>query len=247
MRFSFRLNFPDFINSTTLIISKNLQVLITSTIKSAIKDFNPNLYNQYWLNKKENKVKPFTFSYFAQNIKQERVENSNRITFDGNDIVVNISSFDQAFMFEFYNSLLQCKSTKYKNIELKISDFKVQQESFIDSSCCSFRVLSPIVVNKTDNKKNIDTLKHSDKEFNHSLYHNVKNLVGHHIHYQLDENDFSIDLSQCKSRKIHQYENQLNTTTGIIQIKAPLPVLDFIYKSGIGARRSQGFGMLEVL
>ena len=32
-----------------------------------------------------------------------------------------------------------------------------------------------------------------------------------------------------------------------IKIKAPAPVLQLIYDAGIGAKRSQGFGMLEIM
>jgi CRISPR-associated endoribonuclease Cas6 len=39
----------------------------------------------------------------------------------------------------------------------------------------------------------------------------------------------------------------IEATSGTIKIKAPANVLQLIYDAGLGAKRSQGFGMLEIL
>jgi CRISPR/Cas system endoribonuclease Cas6 (RAMP superfamily) len=42
-------------------------------------------------------------------------------------------------------------------------------------------------------------------------------------------------------------EELIEASAGIIRIKAPVPVLHLIYDAGIGAKRSEGFGMLEII
>ena len=51
---------------------------------------------------------------------------------------------------------------------------------------------------------------------------------------------------KCKASIINHYGGETGTS-GIIKIKVPIDVLQLIYDAGLGAKRSQGFGMLEVV
>ena len=74
---------------------------------------------------------------------------------------------------------------------------------------------------------------------------------------ELARKDFSAEFTNFKTVRISHYTKEgalwgnkkelIEASAGIIRIKAPVPVLHLIYDAGIGAKRSEGFGMLEII
>jgi len=66
------------------------------------------------------------------------------------------------------------------------------------------------------------------------------------LNYELKKEEFKIISMKFESKKVSLYGNEI-ANKGIITIKSPVKILQMLYDAGIGAKRSQGFGMLEVV
>ena len=52
---------------------------------------------------------------------------------------------------------------------------------------------------------------------------------------------------QCKKVVVKHYRRYIDITTGIFEIQANKKVLQYFYDSGIGSRKSMGFGMIDLV
>ncbi|MDH4128302.1 MAG: CRISPR-associated endoribonuclease Cas6 [Spirochaetota bacterium] len=247
MRFVFSINFnKNQVISLNDVKSSGLRNAVISVIKEALKQKEVNLFQEYWGNKSKNIVKPFTFAYYANKLKQEKSKSCVNYQFEG-DLRVNVSSHDYSFLVAIYNSLIKLKEYQIFGEKINLCQFSLRQQKDIDSNKVLFKILSPFVVRKTENKKGNGYLSIEDSDFEESLFYQVKNLSANYLKIDLDRNQFSIETEQCKTIKITHYKEIIPATSGQIKIKAPVEVLKLLYDSGLGARRSQGFGMLEVI
>jgi CRISPR-associated endoribonuclease Cas6 len=223
---------------------------ITSLIKQAI---NPGkekseLYEEYYGNKSQNKSKPFTFSVV---IPPHKVEN-HQLILDSNIIRLFFSSNDYRFIIELYNGLININhdfSPFAYPIDLK--HFHLERESPIDQDTIKFKTLSPIVLRNVENKKGRGYLTFEDEKFKEMLFYSTRNTCQQKENfskeYELDIKDFNVNILSCETVKIDNYKETIPATNGIFEITAPIEVLQLIYGIGLGARRSQGFGMVEVI
>ena len=202
----------------------------------------------------KDRFKPFTFCVFFGDIKVdgEKIFNNGRA-------ILTVSSGSPDFFVRFYNGLKGFKEYKgrYINGSMKILKSEMVEEEVISSNRQKFRTLSPIVVVNKDKypvlpeklKANNDAfIIYDDGVFTNELrfslrcifnglpdlkfsHHNgkkavVKHLIGHN--------------GSEKVIKIVAYQ-------GTFILEGEPYVLNEIYKYGIGFRRYQGFGCLELV
>jgi len=257
MRFSVKI----LLNGDKLVIPTDYRRNILSLIKEAI---NPNqsnteIYEKYYV-KEARKMKPFTFS--VNFITDEAQKEKGVIHLVGPWINLYFSASDPVFLIYVYNGLVQLKKDYplFPGLKAKIGHFSLEQQKIIRDQEVIFKTLSPLLVRDTgQDRKTQGYLTPESPEFMDRLYHSVgymckKLLDGD---YQLKQSDFAAELINFKTAHISHYtqkdaplgskKEMIVATAGIVKIKAPAPVLQLIYDAGIGAKRSQGFGMLEIL
>ncbi|MEM4067478.1 MAG: CRISPR-associated endoribonuclease Cas6, partial [Candidatus Micrarchaeaceae archaeon] len=118
-----------------------------------------------------------------------------------------------------------------------------------------FKAISPVTVHKTvekgERKKTI-YLNPDEEEFKVFLVENMKRKYGAFYGkdgsisiepFNIKENDFKIMLYEKDKEKPFVIKGW----TGIYKIKGDIEMIQFAYRSGIGARNSQGFGFVEVV
>jgi len=233
---------------------------ILSLIKEAI---NPNMsgtdvFNKYY--GKDRILKPFTFSVSFK-IDETKSEKGILHLTDPK-INLHFSASDPVFLIYIYNGLVQLKKDYplFPGIAARIGHFSLEQQKIIRDHEVIFRTFSPILVRDTgEGRKTRGYLTPESPEFIDRLYHSVRYMCNRLLDgdYTLARNDFAAELINSRIVRITHYSEKnaprdskkemIEATTGIIRIKAPANVLQLIYDAGIGAKRSQGFGMLEIL
>ena len=248
-----------FIDKAQLDIPTNFRRDIAALIKESIKSISAELYQQLWGDKKANSSKPFTFCVYFPNVQSVKGDKNNSLRISSDlpslRVVLFISSYDPSILINFYNSLLNISGYKLFGSNIELKHFKLLREAPFNEGVCLFRTMSPIIVRNMDekndyNKKGSRYLTFNDAEFENNLYHSVKGLCKDFIDsgsYNLKRDDFKFFPIKCKVEKIHHYKEIIPATSGTFKIEAPAEVLKLIYDAGIGARRSQGFGMAEAL
>ena len=249
------------LDGDNLVIPSDYRRNILSLIKEAI---NPgqsgtDVFKKYY--SKDRILKPFTFSV---SFKTDQTNNAKgMIHLAEPRINLHFSASDPVFLIYVYNGLVQLKKDYplFAGLKAKVGHFNLEQQKILRQHEIIFSTFSPILVRDTGKgRKTQNYLTAESPVFMDRLYHSVRYMCGRLLDgdYKLAQNDFYAEFLNFKTVRInHYYKNKdapqdskkelIAATTGTIKIKAPANVLQLIYDAGIGAKRSQGFGMLEVL
>jgi CRISPR-associated endoribonuclease Cas6 len=257
MRFSVEI----LLSGDKLVIPTDYRRNILSLIKEAI---NPNqsgteIYEKYYV-KEARKIKPFTFSV---NFKTDDGHSEKgRLRLTEPKLNLFFSASDPVFLIYVYNGLVQLMKDYplFSGLKAKVIRFTLEQQKSFRLSEAVFKTCSPILVRDTDaSGKSRGYITAEKPEFEDRIYYSVKSMCKALMEgaLELKRSDFAVEWVRSQTVHINHYKNKdkpqdskkemIVATAGAIKIKAPANVLQLIYDAGIGAKRSQGFGMLEIL
>lgn len=143
------------------------------------------------------------------------------------------------------------------NQDIKVkSIMPIKEPNFKESM--HFKAISPISVHKTINikaKKKTVYFSPFEKEFENSVKNNLIRKYEAFTQKKLSKENFSIIPATVESKdsKIFIYEKDkqrpfvIKGWTGIYKIEGESELIKFAYRSGLGARNSQGFGFVKVV
>lgn len=227
------------------------QMQVVSLIKEAIKKVDEDYYKKiysYGDGKANKRTKNFSFSVFMKGF--ERQED---IFIIKDRVIINITSPDYEFMVNLYNGLLQIKEFEYKDFILNKVRVNLIKEKIITKNMVKFNTLSPIFIQ--DANKN--PLKPEDENYESELNYIVNEVLKNYRGYGLSEALKFQNINMKKrvvKEEIRNFKNNTNKRfsyangySGRFILEGNINDLNDIYKLGIGFKRSQGFGMIEVV
>ena len=133
---------------------------------------------------------------------------------------------------------------QYRKIRTKIDDFTVEDQAI------SVQMKTPIVVYSTDPvTKYTDYYSPIDQEFYEGIQQNAYNK---YTAYYGVEPDSYIEIQKIQNsvakKMVTKYQGHyIIAWYGEYMLSGKRKYLDFLYQVGIGAKNSQGFGMIEML
>ncbi len=231
-----------------LLIPTNYRISFMSLVKEAICFGNDDneIYQKYYGDHRQNAQKPFTFSVQLPVKEKEK----GRFILENNRIGFHFSSRDPVFLISVYNGLVNLKKDYplFPRQKIEIRNIHLEKNMVIDSDEIVFKTYSPFIVRDIQDKKGKGFISFDHEDFEKNLFYSVENLCKNFISkdYELSREHAEILLVKCRADIISHYGGEIGTS-GIIKIKAPAEVLQLVYDAGLGAKRSQGFGMLEVV
>ena len=249
------------LSGAQLVIPSDYRRNILSLIKEAI---NPGqsgteIYEKYYV-KEARKMKPFTFSV---SFKTDANQHEKRtLSLSEPWLNLHFSASDPVFLIYVYNGLVQLKKDYplFPGLKAKVGHFNLEQQKNFWCREAVFKTCSPILVRDTDTSgKSRGYFTAENSEFEDRLFHSVKAMCKVLLDGapELKKCDFAAEWIRCQTARISHFKNKdatpddkkemIEATSGTIKMQAPANVLQLIYDAGIGAKRSQGFGMLEVL
>lgn len=204
-----------------------------------------------------NRPKPFTFSaFFPLSMEGERrVLSEDYFNF-------LFSTNHEEFLIRVYSGLLNLSSTGFKlfGSEAKVERYHLLPEKKFLSNRAKFKTISPILLrNKDDGQCYLYPVSYfqdakkfkywtgvEEKDFVKTLTENIKSITGSDVKV-LSFNINSIVPVVCGSKNTsHQFIAAYPGIKAHFELEASPETLKTVYDIGIGARRSEGFGMLEV-
>lgn len=239
---------------------------LLSLIKEAIKKSGSdgeNFYSQYYNN---NITKPFTFSAYIPMKNQ-----NNEHVLAGDFFKFFFSTNDYEFLMRVYNGLIAVNNTDFQlfGSDIDIKNFFLCPEKTFVKKEIVFKTLSPFLVRSTVNgdkyvypdvaKKQVRNKgKYWEEVHESSFVDNLKKNLLKLVEKELPESsktDIHLELKNPavvpiihgSGNKEHSYTMTFPGIKGEIKITASPEVLKLFYDIGIGARRSEGFGMVEVV
>lgn len=251
----------------SVLIPTDYRKYISSMIKEAFKLSGED--GETFLNENfnSNKMKPYTFSvYFPiKEISQEK------FVLQDDNFLFNFSSSDYEFLMRIYNGLLKIKNGfKLFDDEITVERFILQiKPDYTFQDKILFKTLSPFLVRDLKDgdyyllpegllkDKKFKYAKECKKEeFVEALKKSIINLAQEYLKEKFEEKKEIIINILWESLKLSPAAHSSNKSNfsitlpgirGCLEINAQSELLKLIYDTGIGARRSEGFGMLEVV
>ena len=187
--------------------------------------------------------KSFTFAVkmSAPVFKKEQIDLS------GDLVYMSLSTSDMRDGMILYNSFIKNVKTTLplkNNNGMEIVNVRVIHTPEIKSNEAVIRFISPLVVRNhlLDEKDRYYTFE--DDEFQNCLKEVIKRQL---MNSGCEEAEVLLEPVKAKKTVILSFGNKIRSTLGIFKIRSTPQVINFLWKAGIGSRRSQGFGMFEIL
>lgn len=216
---------------------------IISFIKLSLTEYNQEYFKRLY-NEKDNIIKPYTFSVFFNN-PQFQEEN---IKLQKNEIQLEISIADYEIGVALYNSFNHQKNKKFsidKN-SMTLKNIEMLNERKIESNEIDIKFISPLIVRNRKNQKDY-YCSFNDENFIDILKINIKEeLKITNIPNEVVDN-FEITPINAKKVIVKFYEKKVETSVGTFKLRADTELLNYLYKAGIGSKRSSGFGMFNII
>lgn len=224
-------------------ISKNYRSLILSYLKNAFQNSDANLYQKYYGDRYS--LKNFCFSVTLDNPKF----NQGFITMDSNQIAIKLSIADISCGIDIYNALLNMKNQEYitlNNNSLTLTDVKLSNHKVITRNEILIKMLSPIVVRTHIGNKN-KYLSYNDDNFIECLKKCIGYTLNEFVNIDMSNRNLKIMCVSPKKTVVDAFGSKITANLGVYKIVADLDVINAMYQLGIGSRRSEGFGMFEII
>jgi CRISPR-associated endoribonuclease Cas6 len=165
----------------------------------------------------------------------------------GNKLSLLFSSDEETLITAFYNGLkAKQKITIGENypITFELEHIQLLPLKKIVTNKVLFRTMSPILVN--DKGSNLDYLSPAKPEFSRA-FKEIIALQANYFQIPCTEEMIDFEINAMKKLPLSHYKQTMTSWLGEFVLEAPTDVLQLVYDTGIGVRRSQGFGMLEIV
>ena len=227
----------------------NCQMLFLGMIKEALKNSDTSFYrNMFYYGDKINKrTKNFCYGAVFRNFDI----NDEQITLKDGKSELFLSSPDYNFVLNFYNGLLSLKEFKYRDYTVKLGKIFILPEKKIDNSLQVFKTISPICVKNSKGK----WLELEDENFSKELNYIADKILNNFREVGLKEK-LEFQPIKMKRRVVKLADDfslpqkkfyYVNSYVGVFSLKGNKQDLNDLYQLGLSFRRSEGFGLIEVV
>ncbi|MEG2918439.1 MAG: CRISPR-associated endoribonuclease Cas6 [Clostridium sp.] len=227
------------------------RIMVTSMIKKAIENSDKEYYKELYLfdNKKNKKIKPFCFGVYFNDYKI----NGNLVKVNGN-ISIIVSTPDYNIGIALYNGLLNMNEYNFKN-EYTFMKRRVmlEKENNISSEKVKFKTLSPIHIRDKENNAIDVTDSRFDKELNYITNVLLDSYRGYGLKEKLIFTPINMKKMVIKEKISGFVDNSskeyiyINAYAGRFTLEGDIEDLKLLMQLGIGFRRSEGFGLIDLM
>ena len=138
------------------------------------------------------------------------------------------------------------KTVQLSNQQVAVREVTLSDPHIYDTQVCVY-TLSPITVYRTEQNGHTTYFSPDDPEFYSGIVSNARRKW---ISYYGDDTGFALQIEPAPGMRAKKCATRFKETFitgwhGRFVLKAPLPVLNFLYQTGLGSKNSQGFGMFE--
>ncbi|MBZ9691137.1 CRISPR-associated endoribonuclease Cas6 [Clostridium sp. M14] len=192
--------------------------------------------------------KQFTFSVGIPNSKFSK----EIILVPNKKINILFSTGDIATGIVFFNALSMQKNKVYplaNDNTMIIKNIFIEKEAVITKEEIQIIFKSPLCVRDHVKESNKDIYYSYEKEgFKDVLIKTLRAQVENsNLFTSSILNGFSIRPIQCKKTVVRHHRQFIEVTVGKFILTGNIALLNYLYKNGLGSRKSGGFGMLDIL
>jgi CRISPR-associated endoribonuclease Cas6 len=208
-----------------------------SLLKEAIKRGDSPLFARYY--SRLHTLKPFTFSVFFP----ELAGNEGEYFKVGSKAILHFSTYSYEVGVSVYNGLLQIREFPLFENKIRFQNVFLKPRVSIVQDRARFKTMAPVLVN-TKGDANWYLLP-GDEGFEEGLNFSVQEICRTFL--GIPEATVEFYPIAIRRKVIRHYNMHMQGFVGIFELCGQPEVLNLIYQVGLGVRRSQGFGMLELV
>lgn len=195
-------------------------------------------------------VKPYTFAVtFGEEIKVE----DDKIFFT-RPIEFKFSSFEPKYEIYVYNYFVKNKSIEIYGHSFEVSSIKLKRKKEISEPKALFKTLSPVLIRSHENEKfylcpkceNFDGDADFDEALKFNLREQVSNLLCKSFNGEVKLEPVNLRRVIVK-HMINRGALKMPGFTGLFYLYAEPEILNLVNLAGLGSRRGQGFGMIDIV
>ncbi|WP_170958226.1 CRISPR-associated endoribonuclease Cas6 [Bacillus pseudomycoides] len=224
--------------------------LFVSVIKQSLSCIDEKLVQDlYTFKDKSNKCsKDFTFSVYVH----KYVKKQDEFIVDGH-VKWIVSSSDPEFMLYLYNGLMTKQHFQYKDYDLYVKQVNLIPEKLPTKEKIFCKTMSPIHIKNKEGH----TLSPYDDSFQPAFQYisnqTVLNATGMPLREAIKMTP--VDMKKVIVKQQHDAFRKLNDKStlyveayrGTFELEGSVQDLQTLYQIGLGMRRSQGFGNIEII
>lgn len=221
--------------------------LILSYIKNAISKCNDGKYYEEFF--KDTKQKDYCFSVILPKSKFIK----DKIILYGNEIKILFSTDNNKMGYILYNSFIAQKNKQYplpNNNFMILKSIRNHKREEIYNNKVIFKTTlgSGLCVRSHNAETNEDIYYvYNDEEFREKLKVVLTNQLMNAGFTKEKAEEIKVNPIQCRKVVAKHYRRYIDITKGIFEMQGDNDILQYFYDSGIGSRKSMGFGMIDLV
>lgn len=208
-----------------------------SLIKEAIQRASPRVFERYYHSL--HVLKPFTFSVYFPGLRGRKGD-----SFEvGERAILHFSTSAPELGVSVYNGLRALRTYPLFDNTLVLEHINLERRVVIREESATFKTMAPVLVN---NKGDANWyLLPEEAGFDEGLEFAIKEVA----RVFLGNADASVEFDpiQIRRKVVRHYNMDMQGFVGVFELRGDPALLNLIYDIGLGVRRSQGFGMLELV
>ncbi|WP_234407910.1 CRISPR-associated endoribonuclease Cas6 [Anaerosinus massiliensis] len=227
-------------------LAKDFRPVFVSFIKNNLSDCGEEFFQEFYKDR-DSIAKKFTFGVRMNHPKFV----GDTIQLGGNLISLTLSSADAKEMMLLYNAMIKNKKKTFplKNQNhMQMKSIRLLPEQKVHKNEFVIKMLSPMVLREHNRETNIDRYVDCTCD---DFAETAKKIVQAQLSiFAMDENlvhGFTIVPVIPKKTVVTAFDYHIDVSLGVYKLTGQPELLNFLYHAGIGSRRSQGFGMFEIL
>lgn len=206
-------------------------------LKESLKHTSSELFIRYY--GRLHVLKPLTFSVYFPELVGEEGDRFNV----GGRVTLNLSTSSCELGTYIYNGLLAHRTFPLFENTLQLVHVNLRQPITLREEIAVFKTMAPVLVN---NKGNSDWyLLPGEEGFDEGLRFAVSEIA----RIFLGNEDVRVEFRPISIQRkvVRHYNMNMQGFSGVFELRGHSAILNLIYQIGLGVRRSQGFGMLDVV
>jgi CRISPR-associated endoribonuclease Cas6 len=217
------------------------RAIVMSFFKRALEEKYPVVYKNLY---DGNELKTFTFSIYLPGAQIS----GDRYILSHNFMRVKISSPDVTFLSVLYNALCAARTHEYKlpfDNAMRIEHIGYSESKHVTSDRAVIKFLSPMLVRRHDRESNKDTyLDYTSVGFADAL----QSVCNGYLECRgIEKAEVSLVPLNARRTVTACLKLKFNSSFGVFELRTRPDIIEELYLAGIGSRRSEGFGLFDII
>lgn len=154
-----------------------------------------------------------------------------------------VSSNDPEIISAIYNGSFAIKDFRIADNSITFEGAEFVPLKKVRTNNVHFKTISPLLINLKGN--NLQYITPDNDEFENAMISNIQMLSETFLGYQSQNVNF--EILNWRKMPVSHYNQTMTAVKGVFGVEADRDVLQLIYDIGLGVRRSQGFGMMDII